>query len=73
MSRFEVLCLAVLLVASNSAVNVNQITGISDNNLVYSGTIAVGSNSLFFTYYGPDGVVDPDDLFTYPLIVFVGK
>ena len=63
----------MLLVTINSAVTVNQITGISDNNLVYSGSIPVGSDSLFFTYYGPDGVADPDDLFTYPLIVFVGK
>ena len=73
MTRFIALLLALLLASANTAVTVNQITGITDNNLVYSGTIPVGTDSLFFTYYGPDGVVDPDDLFTYPLIVFVGK
>ena len=69
-----IVCLVALLATSQAAVTVNQIKGVTDNNLVYSGTIGItGGNNLFFTYYSADGVNDPDDLLSYPLIVFVGK
>ena len=63
---------AVLLV--NSAVVVNQLTGISDQNLVYSGTIPISAtNNLFFTYYGVDNQKDQAALKNYPLLVVVGS
>jgi len=52
---FKILLLLATTVAIHSAITVNPITGISDHNLVFSGSIPVGSNSLFFTYYGVDG------------------
>jgi hypothetical protein len=46
---------------SHSAVTINQLTGITTSNLVYSGFIPISdssSNQLFFTYYGIDGQTD---------------
>jgi hypothetical protein len=50
----------VLLLAlfTNCDVIVNQITGLTSNNLMYTGSIPVSASSpsnLFFTYYGIDG------------------
>lgn len=71
----KILLLIVLAIAAQqSAVIVNQISGISTDNLVYSGTIALSdSSSVFFTYYGVDGQKDQNALKNYPLFIFVGK
>ena len=52
---FKIFFLLATAIAIHSAVTVNPISGISNQNLVFSGSIPVGSNSLFFTYYGVDG------------------
>ena len=52
----QILLLLLVSTAVHAAVTVNTITGISNNNLVFSGSIPLsGSDSLFFTYYGVDG------------------
>ena len=51
-------CLLLFILSAHSEVVVNQITGITTNNLMYTGTIPVSdssASSLFFTYYGIDG------------------
>jgi hypothetical protein len=64
---------AIIISISQAAITVNQISGISNDNLVFSGTIPVGSNNLFFTYYGVDGQKDQASLKNFPLLIFVGK
>lgn len=49
------LLFALLFLSAHSAVVVNQITGITTKNLMYTGTIEVGTEKLFFTFYGIDG------------------
>ena len=70
------LYIALLLLSASvmAAVTVNQITGVTDQNLVFSGSIPISaSNNLFFTYYGVDGQKDQNSLKNYPLLVVVGK
>lgn len=65
-----------LLQNITSAVIINQLTGITTTNLVYSGFIPIAdssSNQLFFTYYGIDGQMDQNSLKKSPLIVVVGS
>lgn len=70
----KILALFALLFIVNSAVTVNQITGVSNDNLVYSGSIPISATgNLFFTYYGVDGQKDQSSLKNYPLFIFVGK
>jgi hypothetical protein len=70
----KILLLIALAISTQSAVTINQISGVSNDNLVFSGTIAIStSNSLFFTYYGVDGEKDQAALKNYPLFIFVGK
>lgn len=70
----KILCLAVLVAFCASAVVVNPVTGVSDTNLVYSGTIPVSdTNKLFFTYYGFDNEKDQAALKNYPLLIAVGR
>jgi hypothetical protein len=70
----KILLLTFLVILSQGSVTVNQISGITDNNLVYSGTIPIStSDNLFFTYYGVDGQKDQASLKNYPLLIFVGK
>jgi hypothetical protein len=61
-----------LILAAQSAVTINQITGIVQNNLMYTGTIGVGTEKLFFTYYGIDGEANPANLASKPLFIAVG-
>jgi len=51
----KILLIASLIFVSQTAVTINQISGITTDSLVYSGIIPVGNNNLFFTYYGADG------------------
>ena len=52
----KIVLLLIFAFVGQSAVTVNAITGISNNNLVFSGTIPLSaSDNLFFTYYGVDG------------------
>ena len=69
----KILVIAVIIVISHAAITVNQISGVSNDNLVFSGTIPVGSNNLFFTYYGADGEKVQDNLKNFPLLIVVGK
>lgn len=47
--------LALLILSIQAAVVLNPISGITSNNLMYTGTIGVGTEKLFFTFYGKDG------------------
>jgi carboxypeptidase C (cathepsin A) len=50
------------------------LTGITDQNLVFSGSIPISAtNSLFFTYYGVDGQKDKNLLKNSPLLIVVGN
>lgn len=52
------LLLSLLIATSLSAVVVNPLSGVSDNNLVYSGSLPISDtakSTLFFTYYGING------------------
>jgi hypothetical protein len=70
----KILLVVALGLVAHCAVTVNQITGVTNDNLLYSGTIAVSaSSSLFFTYYGVDGQKDQSSLKNYPLLIFVGR
>jgi carboxypeptidase C (cathepsin A) len=62
----------VLVFGCQGAVVINQITGITQNNLMYTGTIDVGKEKLFFIYYGVDGQTNPDNLNNFPFFVAVG-
>lgn len=74
MNLLQILLVVLGLVAAQTAIVVNPITGITDQNLVYSGSIPISdTNSLFFTYYGVDGVKDQAALKNYPLVVAVGR
>lgn len=70
----KILLVLALVLLAQAAVTVNQITGVSNDNLVYSGTIPVSaSTNLFFTYFGVDGQKDQSALKNYPLLIVVGK
>lgn len=69
----KILLLALILTISSAAITINQISGVTNDNLVYSGTIPVGNNNLFFTYYGVDGQKDQASLKAFPLLIVVGK
>lgn len=70
----KILLVLAIVLLGQAAVTVNQITGVSNDNLVYSGTIPISSSSsLFFTYYGVDGQKDQSALKNYPLLIVVGK
>ena len=72
-SSKKILLLVALIAYISAAVTVNPISGISSQNLVFSGQIPVGTNSLFFTYFGYDGETDQNNLKNYPLLIVVGK
>lgn len=68
------LLLAASLCLVHAAVTINAITGVTTDNLVFSGTIPISTaTNLFFTYYGVDGQKDQAALKNYPLLIFVGK
>jgi hypothetical protein len=70
----KILLLIVLVYVSQCAVTVNQITGVTTDNLLFTGTIPISaSTNLFFTYYGVDGEKDQNLLKNSPLLIFVGK
>lgn len=74
MILIKIFLLASLALAAFAAVTVNPITGVTTDNLLFSGTIPVSAtDNLFFTYYGVDGQKDLNALKNYPLLVFVGK
>lgn len=73
MREVRILGLVFMAAICHAAVVVNQISAVSNDNLVFSGTIAVGNNNLFFTYYGADGEKTQDNLKKYPLLIVVGK
>lgn len=64
---------SLLIFTSQAAVVINQITGITSNNLMYTGTIAVNNEKLFFTFYGKDGDMNPDSLSKNILLVAIGS
>lgn len=64
--------LTLLVLSAHSAVVVNPITGVTTKNLMFTGNIAVGSEKLFFTFYGMDGETVADNLSNNPLIIAVG-
>ena len=48
----------IIICVSSANVVVNPITGITTNNLMFTGTIPVSdtsSSNLFYTFYGKDG------------------
>lgn len=69
----KILLLVALIASIYAAVTVNPISGVPTQNLVFSGQIPVGSNSLFFTYFGYDGETDQNNLKNHPLLIVVGK
>lgn len=69
----KILLLLLGAVCLQAAVTVNPISGISDSNLIFSGSILTNSSSLFFTYFGFDGQTDINNLKNYPLLIVVGK
>lgn len=70
----KILLLLVAVISIHAAVTVNPISGVSSQNLVYSGLIPISANSnLFFTYYGVDGQTDQNNLKNFPLLIVVGK
>jgi hypothetical protein len=70
----KILLVLALVLMAQAAVTVNQITGVSNDNLVYSGTIPISTSAnLFFTYFGVDGQKDQAALKNYPLLIVVGK
>ena len=64
--------IALIASVAHSVVVVNQVTGITKNNLHFTGTIGVGNNNLFFNFYGVDGETDASSLSQRDLIVVVG-
>ena len=73
---FRHLIICLVLTTAFADVVVNPLEGISNNNLVFSGSLPVvdGSNStLFFTYYGINGEKDQEALKNSPLMIFLGK
>jgi hypothetical protein len=70
----KILLVFALILAAQSAVTINQISGLTNDNLVFSGTIPVSASAnLFFTYFGVDGQKDQTSLKNYPLLIVVGK
>jgi hypothetical protein len=69
----QILLVLLAIVVVKAAVTVNTITGVSNNNLVFSGSIPLESDSLFFTYYGVDGETSQDNLSKSPLLIVVGR
>lgn len=73
-SAIKILLLLAAVTLLEAAITINTINGISDANLVFSGSIpTVENESLFFTYYGVDGEKDINNLKKYPLLIMVGK
>lgn len=72
MNQAQLLVVFLCLSTIHSAVVLNPITGITTKNLMYTGTIAVDAEKLFFTFYGFDGETNPDNLSQKPLIIAVG-
>jgi hypothetical protein len=71
---FKILILVATIALVRTAVTINQISGVSNDNLVYSGSIPISAtDSLFFTYYGVDDQMNQAYLKNYPLLIFVGK
>jgi len=72
--NLKIFLIAIIIIIADSAITLNSISGVTDNNLVFSGTIPVSTSiNLFFTYYGVDGQKDQNSLKNYPLLIFVGK
>lgn len=70
----KILLLLAAVVCIKATITVNPISGISSNNLVFSGNIPTSAtDSLFFTYYGVDNQTDINNLKNYPLLIIVGK
>jgi|JI6StandDraft_1071083.scaffolds.fasta_scaffold501186_1 hypothetical protein len=69
----RILLLLCGVVCLHAAVTVNPVSGISSQNLVFSGSISTGGSPLFFTYFGFDGQTDINNLKNYPLLIVVGK
>jgi hypothetical protein len=70
----KILFLLATILVVKAAVTVNQITGVSTDNLVYTGTIPISTTAnIFFSYFGVDGQKDQAALNNYPLLVVVGR
>ena len=65
--------LATLVFSCYSNVIVNPISGITSYNLMFTGTIAVGNEKLFYTFYGKNGETNADNLKQNVLLVAVGS
>lgn len=70
----KILVLLAVILMVEAAVTVNQITGVTADNLLYTGTIPISAaTNIFFSYFGVDGQKDQAALNNYPLLVVVGK
>ena len=67
------LATALLVLSAQAAVVLNPISGITSKNLMYTGTIGVGTEKLFFTFYGKDGETKPDSLSQNALYIAMGS
>ena len=74
--KFLPIILGCIICGSGANVVLNQITGVTTNNLMFTGFIPVSDSStsnLFFTFYGRDGETDQSKLKSYPLIIVVSN
>ncbi len=70
----KILLSLFIIICVQSAIVVNTLTGLTDQNLAFSGSISISStNNLFFTYYGVDNQKDQSALKNFPLLVVVGR
>lgn len=67
------LATALLVLSAQAAVVLNPISGITSKNLMSIGTIGVGTEKLFFTFYGKDGETNPDSLSQNALYIAMGS
>lgn len=65
--------LILLVLGSQAAVVVNPISGITSKNLMFTGTITVDNEKLFYTFYGKDGEMNADNLSQNSLIIGMGS
>ena len=73
MNLAQLAVFSLLIIAICGDVTINQISGVTSNNLMFTGTIDSGSSKLFFTYYGIDGETDRAKLSANPLIIGIGS
>lgn len=64
----------VLATLTTCDVSVREITGVTSDQLLFAGNISAGSSSsLYFLFYGIQGVTDRSKLASSPTIVVLGR